>query len=116
MAGMKLIGIDHLGVNLPWFDPGPHPRILRLRETVKAQCLYHRYPTGEPWDFILPGAPEDSLRKVAAMADRTVCLRVPPDFFGVGQFYRDFTQTEDREVINILRESKGGINNDQDNG
>jgi hypothetical protein len=58
-AGMKLIGIDHLGVNLPWFDPGPHPRILRLRETVKAQCLYHRYPTGEPWDFILPGAPEE---------------------------------------------------------
>ena len=56
---MQFIGIDHLGVNLPWFEPGLHPRILQLRETVKARCLYHRYPTGEPWDFILPGTPEE---------------------------------------------------------
>jgi hypothetical protein len=58
-AGVELIGIDHLGVNLPWFAAGAHPRIGHLRESLKAQCLYHRYPTGEPWDFILPGTPEE---------------------------------------------------------
>jgi hypothetical protein len=54
-AGISPAGVDHMGVNLPWFEPGLHPRILRLREKFSAACLYHRYPTGEPWDFILPG-------------------------------------------------------------
>jgi hypothetical protein len=54
-AGIQLLGIDHAGFNLPWFASGTHPRILQLREKLAAGCLYHRYPTGEPWDFILPG-------------------------------------------------------------
>jgi hypothetical protein len=54
-AGIGLIGADHIGINLPWFEKGVHPRILQLREKLTAACLYHRYPTGEPWDFILPG-------------------------------------------------------------
>jgi hypothetical protein len=54
-AEIGLIGIDHAGFNLPWFASGIHPRILQLREKLAAACLYHRYPTGEPWDFILPG-------------------------------------------------------------
>jgi hypothetical protein len=54
-AAIKLIGFDHAGINLPWFGPGLHPRLLRLRADLAAQCLYHRFPTGEPWDFILPG-------------------------------------------------------------
>jgi len=53
----------------------------------------------------LPVAPEDSLWKIAGMADETVCLKVPPEFFGVGQFYRDFSQIEDIEVIEILKNS-----------
>jgi len=54
-SGVKLIGVDHAGFNLPWFSSGLHPRIVQLREALSARCLYHRYPTGEPWDFILPG-------------------------------------------------------------
>jgi hypothetical protein len=58
-AGLEISRVDHLGVNLPWFATGPHPRILQLRETIKRECLYHCYPTGEPWDFILPGTLEE---------------------------------------------------------
>jgi hypothetical protein len=54
-SGVRLVGIDHIGINLPWFSSGLHPRILQLRETLSSQCLYHRFPTGEPWDFIIPG-------------------------------------------------------------
>jgi hypothetical protein len=54
-AAVKLIGLDHAGFNLPWFGPGLHPRLLQLRADLAARCLYHRFPTGEPWDFILPG-------------------------------------------------------------
>jgi len=54
-SGVKLVGIDHAGFNLPWFSSGLHPNILRLREYLHSRCLYHKFPTGEPWDFIIPG-------------------------------------------------------------
>jgi hypothetical protein len=54
-SGLQLVGIDHVGFNLPWFSSGLHPDILDLREHLSAQCLYHQFPTGEPWDFIIPG-------------------------------------------------------------
>ncbi len=54
-SGVGLTGIDHVGFNLPWFSSGLHPRILQLREKLSPRCLYHRFPTGEPWDFIIPG-------------------------------------------------------------
>lgn len=54
-AGLEFVGLDHAGINLPWFEPGLHPRLRQLRAELKARCLYHRFPTGEAWDFILPG-------------------------------------------------------------
>ena len=54
-SGIRLVGVDHVGFNLPWFSPGIHPRIVQLRQELTSRCLYHRYPTGEPWDFIIPG-------------------------------------------------------------
>ncbi len=53
--GIEIQGIDHIGFNLPWFDRGLHPVIADLRQRLKTLCLYHRFPTGEPWDFIIPG-------------------------------------------------------------
>ena len=58
-AAWKIAGCDHIGFNLPWFGPGIHPRIQELRGQLAGGCLYHRYPSGEPWDFILPGDPEE---------------------------------------------------------
>jgi putative phosphoribosyl transferase len=37
------------------------------------------------------------------LCDRITCLESPRDFYAVGQFYRDFTQTEDEEVVALLR-------------
>lgn len=51
---MQIVGVDHLGINLPWFD-GIHPEILRMRRVLSKRCLYHLFPSGEAWDFILPG-------------------------------------------------------------
>ncbi len=51
-------GIDHLGFDIPWFD-GIHPEVVQLREYLKAHCLYYLFPTGEAWDFILPGTPNE---------------------------------------------------------
>jgi len=47
------------------------------------------------------GAP-DSLESVRPYADELVCLDAPEIFYAVGQFYGEFRQVEDDEVIALL--------------
>lgn len=54
----------------------------------------------------VPVAPPDTLEKVAGQADEVVCLYAPENFQAVGQFYADFGQVEDDEVIALLSERK----------
>jgi len=53
----------------------------------------------------VPVAPPDTLDKVAGLADELVCLAAPENFRAVGQFYADFPQVEDEEVMQILQGS-----------
>lgn len=48
------------------------------------------------------GAPE-ACERLAARADRVVCLFRPESFVAVGSWYRDFTQTDDAEVVQLLQ-------------
>ncbi|MBI4371582.1 MAG: hypothetical protein HY552_04720 [Elusimicrobia bacterium] len=55
---------------------------------------------------VVAAAPVGSREGVAALralADETVCLLEPEDFFAVGRFYRDFASVEDAEVVRILK-------------
>lgn len=54
---------------------------------------------------VVPVAPPETLRILEGKADRTVCLSSPDNFYAVGQFYRDFPQVTDEEVIACLAES-----------
>jgi predicted phosphoribosyltransferase len=36
-------------------------------------------------------------------ADDVVCLSMPAEFSAISQFYDDFTQTSDAEVVELLR-------------
>lgn len=54
----------------------------------------------------VPVAPPDTLEKVGEQADEVVCLYAPENFQAVGQFYADFGQVEDDEVIALLSERK----------
>ncbi len=51
----------------------------------------------------VPVGPPDTIRALAREADRVVCLSQPEPFYAVGQFYQDFGQVEDDEVIEILQ-------------
>ncbi len=51
----------------------------------------------------VPVAHPDTLNKVARYADKIICLHSPVNFYAVGQFYREFPQIKDEEVIEILR-------------
>jgi len=51
----------------------------------------------------VPVASAEALALVRPLADEVVCLQVPRHFQAVGQFYRDFPQVEDEEVLALLR-------------
>ncbi|MDP3700583.1 MAG: phosphoribosyltransferase family protein [Hylemonella sp.] len=51
----------------------------------------------------VPVSPPDTLAQVRPLADEVVCLEAPEWFQAVGQFYRDFEQVEDEEVIRLLK-------------
>jgi len=51
----------------------------------------------------VPVASPEALPLVRPLADDVVCLQAPANFQAVGQFYRDFDQVEDEEVIAMLR-------------
>jgi putative phosphoribosyl transferase len=54
----------------------------------------------------VPVAPTDSLAELKPECDEIVCLATPEPFYAVGQHYRDFTQTEDDEVVRLLEEAR----------
>jgi putative phosphoribosyl transferase len=49
------------------------------------------------------GAPE-TCRALRGIADEVICARTPTPFSAVGQWYRDFTQTTDDEVAELLKQ------------
>lgn len=51
----------------------------------------------------VPVAPLDTLERMRQYADDVVCLETPYNFQAVGQFYGDFPQVADAQVIEILR-------------
>ncbi|MGO4706856.1 phosphoribosyltransferase [Microvirga sp. 2MCAF38] len=50
----------------------------------------------------VPVAPADRVRSLSALVDHVVCLLTPDSFFGIGEYYRDFHQLSDSEVIAYL--------------
>ena len=50
----------------------------------------------------VPVAPPSACRQLADAADDVVCVQVPPSFLAVGEYYRDFRQTSDDEVRELL--------------
>ena len=50
----------------------------------------------------VPVAPADTLAALRDEVDEVVCLSTPSMFFGIGEFYVDFHQLADSEVIRLL--------------
>ena len=50
----------------------------------------------------IPVGPRSTIQEARSLVDQLVVLRVPEPFYAVGNFYRDFEQVEDREVLQYL--------------
>ena len=54
----------------------------------------------------VPVGPPEGLRRLEADADEVVALDTPEPFFAVGQWYQDFPQTSDQEVVALLESAR----------
>jgi putative phosphoribosyl transferase len=55
----------------------------------------------------IPVAASATRDEIGREVDEVVCLATPEPFYAVGQWYRDFTQTTDEEVHELLRRAAG---------
>jgi putative phosphoribosyl transferase len=73
--------------------------------TMKAAIATLKEEKIERLIVAVPVSPLETADELRAMADEFVCLYTPSDFMAVGNYYRDFTQVTDEEVVEILKES-----------
>lgn len=50
----------------------------------------------------VPVAPASTVQELSSLADEVVCVDTPVPFYAVGNFYDDFSPTEDEEVRELL--------------
>ncbi|MHA1262128.1 MAG: phosphoribosyltransferase [Candidatus Freyarchaeota archaeon] len=74
--------------------------------TMRAAIRSLRKQTPRKIVVAVPVAPPRTIKKIEEEADEVVCLLAYEPFEAVGQFYMDFRQTTDSEVINLLQKSK----------
>lgn len=54
----------------------------------------------------VPVAAASAVRRLRSLVDEFVCLYRPMVFYGIGQFYENFEQVSDEEVVALLRRSR----------
>jgi putative phosphoribosyl transferase len=69
-----------------------HVAVLALKQKEPTQVV-----------VAVPVAPADTCAELQSVADKVVCAVTPRPFWGVGQWYEDFSQTSDEEVRDLLR-------------
>ncbi len=62
--------------------------------------LKHQHP--QRIIIAVPVAPLDTCNELRAEVDEVVCSIAPEQFYAIGVWYEDFTQTTDREVCELL--------------
>jgi len=70
--------------------------------TARAACQVARAHGAARVVLAVPVAPRGWEARIAGAADELVCVDTPGDFFAIGQFYADFSQATDDEVIACL--------------
>jgi putative phosphoribosyl transferase len=73
--------------------------------TARAACEVARTEGAAQVVLAVPVAPADWIGRLSGVADVFVAAETHADFRAVGQFYRDFTQTSDDRVVQLLDEA-----------
>ncbi|MER6787269.1 phosphoribosyltransferase family protein [Streptomyces sp. NPDC000658] len=73
--------------------------------TARAACRIARAGGAARIVLAVPVAPQAWTARLGGDADELVCPHTPWDFSAIGQFYADFSQTDDDEVVACLEEA-----------
>ncbi len=73
--------------------------------TAAAACEVVRAQGAARVVMAAPVAPPDAVARMSQVVDEVVCLSTPHAFSAVGQWYQDFSQTSDEEVISLLAQT-----------
>jgi len=63
----------------------------------------------------VPVSPPEAVKELSKEVDEVICPLVYEPFFAIGQFYDDFSQVEDEQVIMLLRLAREKAKEEQDN-
>jgi len=74
--------------------------------TVKAAIASLRKENPRRIILAVPVMPADRVPEFKNLVDELIVLYAPAEFSAVGQFYYDFSQTSDEEVIEILKRNR----------
>lgn len=75
-----------------------------LATGVTAEAALDAVKKHSPRRLVLavPAGARESLTRLKTIADDTVCIVSPEHFYAVGEWYDDFAQTTDSEVVEAL--------------
>jgi predicted phosphoribosyltransferase len=74
--------------------------------TMKAALASVKNRGAKTVTVAVPVGPPSTIQELKKLADRVVCPYMPEYFGAIGQFYRDFNQTSDEEVIELLNQNR----------
>jgi putative phosphoribosyl transferase len=72
--------------------------------TMKAALASVKKSGAKTETIAIPMGPPSTIKELRKQADKVLCLYMPEYFAAIGQFYGDFNQTTDEEVIQLLKE------------
>ena len=74
--------------------------------TMKAAIETLREARTEKLVVALPVSPSDTADELRGISDEFICIETHSDFLSVGNYYQDFTQVSDEEVVDLLEQSR----------
>jgi putative phosphoribosyl transferase len=82
-----------------------------LATGVTAEAALRALRTHDPRRLVLavPVCARATASRLAELADDVVCAEAPADFYAVGQWYQDFAQTTDDEVLDLLAHGRSAL-------
>ena len=81
---------------------------LATGSTMKAAAVAARQHDPSAVVIAVPAAPRATCAELRADADDVICVITPDAFYAVGQWYDDFDQTSDDEVVALLDQALEG--------
>jgi len=71
--------------------------------TMKAALASVRKKGAKSVVIAIPVGPPSTIKELERVTDHVICLYTPEEFYAIGEFYEDFSQTTDEEVKRLFR-------------